>query len=86
MWDLAFVSDQWSVQSDIKPLLNKKYISDDNEISLADHIQSNPLEIHVSDFEQYKLPLIIKKSIILANENHKIQESEKYTEPDEWDF
>ena len=86
MWDLAFVSDQWSVQSDIKPLLNKKYISDDIEISLADHIQSNPLEIHVSDFEQYKLPQIIKKSIILANENHKKQESEKYTEPDEWNF
>lgn len=86
MWYLAFISDQWSVQSELKPLLSKKYISDDIEISLADYIQSKPLEIHISDFDSYELPQIIKKSIILANENHKNKESEKFSEPDEWNF
>jgi|SRR5690554_930322 len=86
MWHLAYVVDQWSVQSDIKPLLKKLYVSDDIEISLADFIQSNPIELNILEFDNYELPPIIKKSIILANENHKKQNAEKNSNPDDWDF
>lgn len=71
LWRLAYIADQWAVQTILKTVLDKKFIDSSIEISLADYIQSNPIEIDISDFSNLNLPTVVKKAIIQCNENYK---------------
>jgi len=90
LWDLAFVSDQWDVQSSIKIVLSTKYIAKEIEISLADHIQDTAIEVDMSHFTNLDLPRIVKMGIIQSNEAQKKEVAERLSrekdDMDNWNF
>ena len=45
MWYIAFVLDQWSVPSQIKPLLNAQYISESTQTQFAEYIINTEEEV-----------------------------------------
>lgn len=71
LWYLAFVSDQWAVQSSIKEILTKDYITDSIQLPFAVYIQEQEIEVDMSHFESVAIPEIIKKGIISSNNSYK---------------
>lgn len=80
LWYLAFKADQWTVQSQIKVVLNKKYISNAIETQLSEYITETEVDIDLSHFTNLDLPKIVKLGIIkskeLAMENIKKEREE----------
>lgn len=71
LWYLAFVSDQWAVQSTIKEILTKEYVTDSIQLPFALYIQEQATEIDMSHFDNLSIPEIIKKGIISSNNSYK---------------
>ena len=71
LYFLAFVVDQWSVQSTIKSVFNKTYISSEIELSLAAFIREEAIEVDMSHFSGLELPNSIKNGIVKSNELYK---------------
>lgn len=86
LWRLAFIADQWDVQTSIKAVFNKTYITDEIEMQLAEYIQEKAVEVEMSHFVGMDIPKIVKTGIIKSNEKY-IEEEEKrqrkYKEDDE---
>lgn len=68
LWNLAFVNDQWAVQSSIKEVFNDRYISKEIELSFAEFISSKAIKLNSSHFRNHKIPIAIKNAIALSND------------------
>lgn len=77
LWYLAYEADQWSVQKDIKVVLNSKYITKAIETQFAEYIMNSETKIDVGIFSSLSLPQVIKVGIIKGNENAIKKEEER---------
>jgi serine/threonine protein kinase len=77
LWYLAFESDQWSVQKEIKEVLNDKFITPAIETQLAEYIIQSETKLEMTHFSSLTLPKIIKASIIKGNETAEKKEEER---------
>lgn len=77
LWYLAFESDQWSVQKQIKEVFNDKFIVPAIETQLAEYIILSEKKIEMTHFSSLTLPRIIKLSIINGNELAEKKEEER---------
>lgn len=68
LWYLAFEADQWSVQKEIKEVLNNIFITPNIETQLAEYIIQSETKLEMTYFSSLTLPKIIKASIIKGNE------------------
>lgn len=68
LWYLAFESDQWDVQKDVKEVYSEKYISKNIETQLAEYIIQAETKVEMNHFNSLILPRVIKVSIIKAND------------------
>jgi eukaryotic-like serine/threonine-protein kinase len=68
LWNLAFESDQYSVQDKIKEVLNDKFITTAIETQFAEYIIQSETKLKMTHFSSLILPNIIKASIIKGNE------------------
>lgn len=74
LWGLAYESDQWSVQKEVKEVFNDKYISESIATQLSEHILDSSTEIDMGLFSGLTLPRIVKGSILKGNEISGIKE------------
>jgi serine/threonine protein kinase len=77
LWYLAFEADQWSVQKEIKSVLNDRFISKAIETQLSEYIISSETEVDMSHFTGLQLPKIVKIAIIKANDLAKKKREEQ---------
>lgn len=77
LWYLAFESDQWSVQKEIKEVLNDKFITPAIETQFAEYIIQAETKLEMTHFSSLALPKIIKASIIKGNETAEKKEEER---------
>src|SRR5690606_4290692 len=77
LWYLAFEADQWSVQKEIKEVLNDKFITPAIETQFAEHIIQSETKLEMTHFSGLTLPKIIKASIIKGNEIAEKKEEER---------
>jgi hypothetical protein len=74
LWGLAYESDQWSVQKEVKEVFNDKYISESIATQLSEHILDSSTEVDMGLFSGLTLPKIVKGSILKGNEISEIKE------------
>lgn len=77
LWYLAFESDQWSVQKEIKEVLNDIFITPAIETQFAEYIIQSETKLEMTHFSSLALPKIIKASIIKGNETAEKKEEER---------
>jgi len=77
LWFLAFESDQWNVQRQIKQVFNNDYITKSIEIQLSEYIISTEASIDVSHFSNLEIPQSVKLGIIKSNEIAKVKKEER---------
>lgn len=68
LWYLAFESDQWDVQKDVKEVFTDKLIAKNIETQLAEYIISAETKVDMKHFSSLLLQKVIKVAIIKAND------------------
>lgn len=68
LWKLAYVYDQWAVQSEIKEVLGKEYVGESIQTQLAEYIVQSEVSVSISDFSGINIPQILKIGIQKSNE------------------
>lgn len=63
LWSLAYYSDQWDVQADVKQIVNKHGIPKNLEIPFSEIVSKYKLNTSLSYFDELKLPKIVKASL-----------------------
>lgn len=92
LWYLAFESDQWGVQKEIKTVLNEKHIPKTIETLFSEYIIASESETDMSHFTSIQLPKIVKIAIIKSNDiaikKKKDREAKRKAElsDDDWGF
>ncbi|TAN43942.1 MAG: serine/threonine protein kinase [Nitrospirae bacterium] len=81
LWYLAFVVDQWAVQTDLKAVLNDKYVTEEIQTQLAEFIIESKIEVDMSQFRGMKIPKIVNIGITKGNERAR-QKKQKYEDAD----
>lgn len=77
LWYLAFETDQWSVQRDMKAVFNDKFISSSIETQLSEYIIKSETKVEMAYFSTLVIPRIIKVAIITGTETAIKKEEER---------
>lgn len=64
LWSLAYYSDQWDVQADVKQIVNKHGIPKKLEIPFSEIVSKYTLNTSLSYFDELDLPKIVKASLV----------------------
>jgi serine/threonine protein kinase len=81
LWHLAYVMDQWDVQSQVKLVFNSKIITSDIETQLSEFIIKSEKEIEITTVNSIRdLPHLVKTAIIKADKIAKEKEARRQAE------
>lgn len=86
LWNLAYINEQWAVQSVLEEIFNERYIPKDIELAFAEYIGEKSLNIEVSNFKN--ISKVLKNGIIQSLElfeaNKKRRKAIRYEIADEF--